>query len=66
MIVVSADHFVGGGKILANVLYTAMTRARSVLYVYTNAISTISQGPIINIVLERCLDVLHSSNRMLT
>ncbi|MBE2233047.1 MAG: AAA family ATPase [Anaerolinea sp.] len=60
VVIVSADRFVGSGKILANVLYTAMTRARSVLYVYTNSANAAGQGQIINNVLTGCLDELQS------
>ncbi|MBX3001532.1 MAG: AAA family ATPase [Caldilineaceae bacterium] len=60
VVIVSADRFVGGGKVLANALYTAMTRSRSLLAVYTNAGTQVVEGQRINRVLEDCLDTLLS------
>ncbi|RMH04889.1 MAG: AAA family ATPase [Nitrospirae bacterium] len=34
IVIVSAEHFVGGDRILSNALYTAMTRARSILDIH--------------------------------
>jgi curved DNA-binding protein CbpA len=65
VVIVSADRFVGSGDILANVLYTAMTRSRSLLHIYTNAAPATFQGATINTVLTRCIDDLLSTHHSL-
>ena len=59
VIVVGADQFCAkGAGVLANNLYVAMTRARSVLTLFSQSRKH-AEGTLLNETLESCLDLLH-------
>lgn len=58
---VATDKSSGKYQILANELYVAMTRARSVLAIYTQTRPADTEGGKINRVVEECLDIMVDS-----
>jgi superfamily I DNA/RNA helicase len=57
IVIAGINQFIAGGQILGNTLYVAMTRARSLLYIYGKSTSSVNELRLLHAV-EYCLDCL--------